>query len=83
MKSGEETLDLIRDTFVEEKDLVDRLWSESAEFRELCDAYGACENAYRHWSATTGSSGQRSVEYAELLEKLREDIRRVLDKNSH
>ena len=78
MNSEETTIDLIQKVFPGEVDLIDRLWRERVDFRDLCEAYQECSKAYRYWQITSGATSDPTVEYVDLLTDLHNDLLAVL-----
>ena len=78
MKSGAEAIALIQDVFPDSRKLVEQLWNENSDFRELCEAYAECEAACQYWHAVAGKSSKKAREYSELRKNLHEDIVKFL-----
>ena len=69
------TLGVIQRRFAEKSAVVQREFSQSESFRDLCRDYRACVTALAGWQEADSEQGrQRSAEYAELLAELNDEI---------
>lgn len=79
MEESNDHLQAVQEMFPSHETLIERLWSEDADFRELCRACRDCAAAHRHWCAEAGVNSERAQEYRKLLGDLRRDVGRCLD----
>ena len=80
MTSGRNTLSLIVGELPDRDVLIDRVYRQSARFRELCGDYRRCAAALERWHRSDdAASPARESEYAELLDQLRGEIVQWLD----
>ena len=69
------TLGMIQRRFAEKSAVVQREFSQSESFRDLCRDYLACVTTLARWQDTDSEEGRlRSAEYADLLTELSDEI---------
>lgn len=68
-------------SFPEAAAKIRRLFQDHPSFRSLCQDYRDCQAAWQHWrQAETEDASFLSQSYADLLEELKEEVRRYLEK---
>lgn len=65
--------------FPEYKDNTKILFSESKEFKSICEDYCRCSAALRYWTRSSQDSAvERKQEYAALLQDLEDELFKIL-----
>lgn len=73
----------IREVLPDQKDSIDLLVGEDAEFLAMCDDYDVCVDALRYWAGSEESGAKTRVgEYRDLIGALYEEITQILEKNT-
>jgi hypothetical protein len=66
--------------FPDHKETITKLFRKDENFRILCEDYGRCAEALRHWNQSSSREAvERRQEYSALLEDLESEILENLD----
>ena len=75
MAESESVLAVIKSGFSDQREVIEREFNASEDFRSLCEEYEQCASAASHWKKSKSpQAARREQEYSELLLELQEEI---------